>query len=173
MKKNTTTIRRGCKPRLPDWCGVCLNMIPHVRRFVKFIFARDRPSHYGEGRDAWRGTGPRTTVRGEGCATARSAGACPPQCHDPFGIRRSRTTGARCMARDRPSHYGEGEGYAANRKSVGQEHLILTPFGIGRARTTGASEQQKKRAEETNPPRASHASAAKNHAYHNPTYSCR
>ena len=49
------------------------------------------------------------------------------------------------VARDRPSPYGEGEGYAANRKSVGQDRLILTPFGIRRSRTT-----------ETNPAHPAH-----------------
>ena len=59
--------------------------------------------------EAWRGTGPRPTVRGRRCFH-RSAGACPPRS---FDLREKRTPTNRFppdrgTARDRPSPYGEG-----------------------------------------------------------------
>ena len=76
---------RGPVPRVGHRQDAILGPTDLKRRRDVFsvagTMARDRPSPYGEsGIQAWRGTGPRPTVRG--AVFFRSAGACPPRTLD-------------------------------------------------------------------------------------------
>ena len=84
--------------------GACPPRSPDLRE-------KRTPTNAVSSTEAWRGTGPRPTVNGDGPAY-RSAGACPPRS---FDLRENRPpTNAvfrfdRGTARDRPSPYGETE----------------------------------------------------------------
>ena len=112
-KAASTTVARGTGPRdLPTSAKNARSLeTPDVCCSARCM-ARDRPSPYGEsGKQAWRGTGPRPTVNGAVLDTV-ARGPVPRDLPTSAKNARSPETpdvccSARCMARDRPSPYGE------------------------------------------------------------------
>ena len=100
IRKKGAGFSRNCSSGSPDPWPVARGPVPRDRSTR--AKTEHRPTPFPLSIEAWRGTGPRPTV----CSTFfhRRAGACPPR-----SLACANAMIDRCMARDRPSPYGERE----------------------------------------------------------------